>query len=698
MTYQRPREISTSQRSRRSGLALVASILGFAAVPACISAQVDDIFNVPLEDLLNVRVEVASFFLEEELYVGSSVSRVTEEQWREQGAEKTFDALEHLPGVYVSEYLHGMMVPTFRGFANTGQYNSFLVLLDGMPLNNYSSASAVYGTPNFALGNLRHIEVIRGPGSALHGADAFNGVISLNTWTSEEDQFETWLEAGSFGFWQGNIRFKQSFAEGIHLTSAISVGGVHDEGIEHNFHESSLGPLREAKITKGYENLTTSHKLAIKNFNLGVYYSANDVLDADGNGELSLAFPFGSVLLLPNGHHTDGRAQMSALRLSHTAAWLNEWTLESRAYHVRDELVGRFGVTNVGRPPELPALKWDSKDQRTGFHLISKKPFHKSQVQLLFAVNYDSIKVDRFRVDVTGSLAPQRAASRELFGWTGQVERRFLDQRLQVILGARYDRYSDFGDHISPRLAVIYHPTRRSALKFLYGNAYRAPSINEQLDNGIIGGGGEALGPELVDTLEVVWKQINDMWSYSVSSYYSEVSDSISIGGGVDGFLLGYGNNLDAKSYGLEIEGVLKSGRWEFRGNLSLNRAKPTKLVESVENFWAYPDLIFNLGISYRPCDSFKIALNQMLHEGRETFYPGPAVTPSYRVEGPLPTLLRTDVHGSWRPRGTTSRMEFYATVLDLLDQQAILSSINIVEIGNGTPGRRFTLGVRTLF
>ena len=57
----------------------------------------------------------------------------------------TFDALVHVPGAYVATYFHGQLIPTFRGFAGVEQYNSFLLLLDGMPLNKYSSAAATYG-------------------------------------------------------------------------------------------------------------------------------------------------------------------------------------------------------------------------------------------------------------------------------------------------------------------------------------------------------------------------------------------------------------------------------------------------------------------------------------------------------------------------------------------------------------------------
>ena len=217
-----------------------------------------DLFELSLESLSQIKV--ASGFKESEQYVGSSVSTITEQEWRAQGAEKTFDAIEHFPGIYLSEHFHGMVVPSFRGQTSPTQYNSFLVLLDGMPLNNYSSASATYGTPNFALGNLERIEVIRGPGSALYGADAFNGVVSLNSWSSDKDIIEINSEVGQYGYGKVDARARYSLSDDIAVTSILSYQTVDDLEIEDNFHPAPGAPQVNSEISGGYENITTTQK------------------------------------------------------------------------------------------------------------------------------------------------------------------------------------------------------------------------------------------------------------------------------------------------------------------------------------------------------------------------------------------------------------------------------------------------------
>jgi iron complex outermembrane receptor protein len=294
------------------------------------NSELEQLSKLSIFELLEVKI--ASGFLESELNVGSTVSKVTEEQWRKQGARRTFEAIQHVPGVYVSNYLYGSLVPSFRGFAAADQFNSFLLLLDGIPLNAYSSGSGIFGTPNFSLGNLKNIEVIRGPGSAMYGAYAFQGVVSLNTWSSDENRYEAWGEGGNHGSWHGTARFRQSLGEQAVLTAMISGSGLDDAHIKEEYHPSPGAKLVTSRVSGEYDNITTSAKLAISDFEAAFYYSRNRTDDSFGTGEFFDSFP--------NGGHSAGNAKMMALKLSHQAELVPGWEVGSHAYHTRDELVG----------------------------------------------------------------------------------------------------------------------------------------------------------------------------------------------------------------------------------------------------------------------------------------------------------------------------------------------------------------------
>jgi iron complex outermembrane receptor protein len=280
----------------------------------------------------------------------------------------------------------------------------------------------------------------------------------------------------------------------------------------------------------------------------------------------------------------------------------------------------------------------------------------------------------------------------------GQVEQRFFDEQLQLVLGLRFDDYSDFGNHFSPRAAVIYHPFENSALKFLYGNAFRAPSVNEQVSSGLILGGGNELKPEVVNTYELVWVQTERRWRYSLSAYYSKVKDAISIVGAPpgSGFAIAFSNATAFDSYGFELEASYRFEAVELSGNFAYNQRRQTRPAEDHGALPAFPDFITNLGLTYWPCEKLSITLNQLIHEGRETLNPG--VAPSYKNTGPLSTRTRTDLHLAWRPWGEERDHEFYFYMNDVFDEADLQSAINSVENGLGTPGRQYSAGLRLAF
>ncbi|WP_169713971.1 TonB-dependent receptor plug domain-containing protein [Oceanicoccus sagamiensis] len=644
----------------------------------------DDLFDLSLESLSEI--SVASLFLESEQYVGSSVSSISEKEWRQQGAEKTFEAIEHFPGIYLSEHINGMVTPSFRGHTRPDQYNSFLVLLDGIPLNNYSSASATYGTPNFALGNLERIEVIRGPGSALYGADAFHGVVSLNSWDSEQDVAELRTEFGQYGLAKISARARYGVTEDIQFTSIVSYDTVDDLEIEDTF---TLGgaPVK-SEITGGYDNLTTTQKLSIHDVDIAFYYSEHEVEDSWGTGEAGG---------FPNGHHTDGSSTMTALSASYEFPLANNWSLDSKVFYIEDELFGSFGLANVGGPPMAPTFDWDSEDKRRGIALVAKKPMDNQQTQVLFGYNYDHMEVEKFSAALQDSPPSVEGVDRELNGVMGQVDQRLFEGQLQLILGARFDHYSDFGDNFAPRLSVIYHPSRDSALKFLYGEAFRAPSVNEQIDNGIVKGGGAALDPEEVNTYEIIWMSQGKNWRYSVNTYLSEVTGTIDIGISSDpGFFLEYGNNTDSESYGIELEGMRRINNWFFSGNIAYNQTKQVEPSEIRDHNPAYPDVIANMEIKYQTDNQVTYALNHIIQNGRRTLSE-PTLTPSY-LNNSLSSLQRTDFYVGKEFGKAGRSFEMFLTVRDLMDNEDTKSAMNLIEVGTATAGRRINVGFEMRF
>ena len=115
------------------------------------------------------------------------------------GATDLDQALESVPGLHVSKKSLALTpIYSFRGIF-TGENPQVLMLVNGIPITNtfIGNRSQVWG--GMPLENVARIEVIRGPNSALYGADAFSGVINVITKTAAEiNGTEYGLRAGSF--------------------------------------------------------------------------------------------------------------------------------------------------------------------------------------------------------------------------------------------------------------------------------------------------------------------------------------------------------------------------------------------------------------------------------------------------------------------------------------------------------------------
>jgi outer membrane receptor for ferrienterochelin and colicins len=96
-----------------------------------------------------------------------------------------------------------------------------------------------------------------------------------------------------------------------------------------------------------------------------------------------------------------------------------------------------------------------------------------------------------------------------------------LRRNLILNLGLRYDHYSIFGGTTNPRAALIYNPRKRTTLKFLYGQSFRAPNLFELYYDAFGNQANPLLQPETVKTMEVAWEQyFAQHFRLTVSGFY----------------------------------------------------------------------------------------------------------------------------------------------------------------------------------
>lgn len=147
----------------------------------------DNYLDLSLEQLLDITVVSASKKNEKVVDAPAAIYVITREDIIRSGATTVPDALRMAPGVDVARADANSWAISIRGF-NSVLANKLLVLVDGRTLYNPVFGGALWEAHDLMLENIERIEVVRGPGGSLWGANAVNGVINITTRRARDTQ------------------------------------------------------------------------------------------------------------------------------------------------------------------------------------------------------------------------------------------------------------------------------------------------------------------------------------------------------------------------------------------------------------------------------------------------------------------------------------------------------------------------------
>jgi iron complex outermembrane receptor protein len=150
-------------------------------------SKATDLTQVSLEDLMNVQVTSVSKKEQKLGSAGAAVFVITQEDIRRSGASNIPDLLRMVPGVNVAQMSASTWAISIRGF-NDVFADKVLVLIDGRSVYNPITSGVSWDQQDLPLEDIERIEVIRGPGGTVWGANAVNGVINIITRNSKNTQ------------------------------------------------------------------------------------------------------------------------------------------------------------------------------------------------------------------------------------------------------------------------------------------------------------------------------------------------------------------------------------------------------------------------------------------------------------------------------------------------------------------------------
>lgn len=146
-----------------------------------------ELADMDLEQLMNMNVSSVSKREQTFASAAAAIYTITQEDIRRRGATNLADALAQAPGIEVARISPAVWAITARGF-NSQVANRLLVLIDGRTIYAPLFSGVYWDEQMPSLDDIKRIELIRGPGASLWGANAVNGVVNIVTYDSEQTQ------------------------------------------------------------------------------------------------------------------------------------------------------------------------------------------------------------------------------------------------------------------------------------------------------------------------------------------------------------------------------------------------------------------------------------------------------------------------------------------------------------------------------
>jgi iron complex outermembrane recepter protein len=225
---------------------------------ALAAAEVDtkDILSLSLAELTNLEVTSVSKKAEKEIEAAAAIYVITQEDIKRSGATAIPELLRMVPGITVTRSGSHDWTVTSRGF-NDQFSNKLLVLMDGRTIYSHLFSGVIWDVQDTMLEDIDRIEVIRGPGATLWGANAVNGVINIITKNAKDTQGGLAVaSAGNQVKGIGSVRYGGKLSENSHVRAYAKQTAYNSEfsptggSANDNWHKSQAGFKGESKLSE----------------------------------------------------------------------------------------------------------------------------------------------------------------------------------------------------------------------------------------------------------------------------------------------------------------------------------------------------------------------------------------------------------------------------------------------------------------
>ncbi len=486
------------------------------------------------------------------------------------------ESMNFTPGLRIENNCGNCAVTQLRINGLEGQYSQ--ILLDSRPI--FSSLASVYGLDQLPTSMIERVEVIRGGGSALYGANAIGGVVNIITKDPLYNTVNVSNTTNIFG--DGGLDINTSLGgsfvtddskAGIYLFGMVKERDPYDHNGD-NF--SDVPGIKSETIGfRGYYRTGLHSRLTAEYHHIHEFRRGGQMLDDNGDDMFDRP-PHEAIIAEQLDNTIDGGGlrfdAFSADGKHKGSAYASAQNIGRKTYFGTDMQLDSYGATH------------DRTAVAGGQYTYNMKRLLFMPAELTAGVEYTyNHLLDRYL-----ALGRETDQTTHIIG--GYLQNEWRTRQFSLLIGGRIDKHNLMNKAVfSPRANVRYSPTENIGLRVSYASGFRAPQVyDEDLHVDAVGGTLQLieLAPDLRPEYSHSVSASADLYhtfgrlqtNLLVEGFYTKLNDVftlVKIGEDADGNLIMERRNAaGATVMGLNFEGKLGiPGIFEIQLGYTLQRS-----------------------------------------------------------------------------------------------------------------------------
>lgn len=404
-----------------------------------------------LEKNINQAIEIASRKPLSLRRSPSIVTVITEEEIEQSGAKDFTEILKMIPGMELNMDVEGVTALSFRGLrANEGKV---MLLINGLEMNEIAYATLQFGN-HYPINNIKKIEIIRGPGSAIYGGSSEYASINIITKKVQGvgvyglvGQTNKGYSTQNMGLTVGNK------SKNIDYTITSLIGRANRSNMDYT---DIYGTTYNMTGNSGMNPHFVNAHIGYKNLSFNYIYDQYKTTTRDGYVEaLSRPYPCNFISSMAELQYKKDLKHHQSIEAKAYYKYCNPWSFNG--YSDPQDSSYNFYVIKAYRMGAQSTFNWDPK------------PWLSLNVGM-------SYSIDEGRKPAQSIFQRDQVNTVQYVNYAAYAQSYFKLRFANITLGARQDVSTAFGQSFNPRLGIT-KKVGVANFKLLYASSFRAPAI-----------------------------------------------------------------------------------------------------------------------------------------------------------------------------------------------------------------------------